>query len=193
MSTPVPVADLVAPVELGVGDRHRAWIRAGCVALATLIYLCWWTSYAVNGLSAYGRFDQLDPGEVAVVKGAEFHLTSLVQTDALTNSITGDRVAPAPNIVWLVADIEVTRRSDPDYFYCSFEVLGPDRRTWEDDSLGVSREIENSCDKDSAPIGHTVAVEAVFQIPERYVDQLAGVGVIDDGSRTPEPVMVPAP
>ena len=72
-------------------------------------------------------------------------------------------------------------------------MLGPDRRTWEDDSLGVSREIENSCDKDSAPIGHTVTVEAVFQIPERYVDRLAGVGVIDDGSRTPEPVMVPAP
>jgi hypothetical protein len=94
--------------------------------------------------------------------------------------------------VWLVADIEVTRRSDPEYFYCSFEVLGPDRRTWEDDSLGVSREVGSSCNKDSAPIGRTIQVQVVFQIPVRYVDQLAGVAVVDAGSRAARPVLVPA-
>jgi len=162
------------------------------MVLATLIYLCWWTSYAVNGLIAYGRYDQLAPGEIAMAKGAEFRLTSLVQSDALVNSITDDVVAPAANTVWLVADIEVTRRSDPEYFYCSFAVLGPERRTWEDDDLGVSRELDSSCNKESAPIGQAIRVEAVFQIPVRYVDQLAGVVVVDSASRDADQVLVPA-
>lgn len=191
MSAPTPVADLVAPTGRGSRSRRLAWLRAGCAVLATLIYLCWWSSYAVNGLVAYGRFHQLAPGETAVAKGAEFRLTNLVQTDALVNSITGEVVAPAPNTVWLVADIEVTRRSDPENFYCSFEILGPDRRTWEDDSLAASREISSFCDKESAPIGRTIQVEAVFEIPMRYVDQLAGVAVVDSGTRTARQVLVP--
>ena len=191
MSAPAPVADVVAPAPRLRGDRRRAWLRAGCAFLATLVYLCWWTSYAVNGLTAYGRFHQLEPGATAVAKGAEFRLTSLVQTDELKNQTTGESVAPASNTVWVVAEIEVTRRADPEYFYCSFAILGPDRRTWEDDGSSASRDMDDSCDKESAPIGKTIPIEVVFQIPSRYVDQLGGVVVIDDGSRAARLVMVP--
>jgi hypothetical protein len=186
------VADIVAPARPGPGSRRRAWLRAGCVLLVTLIYLCWWTTYAVNGLTVYGRYDQLAPGTPASVMGAEFRLTSLVQSDELTNQITDEIVAPAPNTVWVVGRVEVVRQVETDFFLCSFSMLGPDRRVWEKDSSFVSRDLDSFCDEESAPLGKPIQVEAVFQIPVRYADQLAGLVVADGTSREARPVLVPA-
>ena len=185
-----PAVDAVAPARRGADSRRQAWLRAGCVFLVVLIYLCWWTTYAVNGLTAYGRYRQLDPGTPASAMGAQFRLTSLVQTDELTNQITDEIVPPTPNSVWVVARVEVVRQVETDFFLCSFSVLGPDRRVWEKDSGFVSRDITSFCDEESAPLGRPIQVEAVFQIPVRYADQLAGVVVVDAGSREARPVMV---
>ena len=138
---PTPVVDIVAPARRGTGSRRQAWLRAGCVFLVVLIYLCWWTTYAVNGLTVYGRYRQLEPGVPASAMGAEFRLTSLVQTDELTNQITDEILPPMPNSVWVVARVEVVRQVESDFFLCSFSLLGPDRRVWEKDSGFVSRDI----------------------------------------------------
>lgn len=194
MSAPrTPVADIVAPTRGGAVNRGRAWLRAGCVLLATLIYLCWWTTYAVNGLTVYGRYHQLEPGAPASVMGAEFRLTSLVQSDELTNQITDEIVAPAANTVWVVARVDVVRQTETDFFLCSFSLLGPDRRIWEKDSSFVSRDLDSFCDEESAPLGRPIQVEAVFQVPVRYAGQLAGLVVVDGTSRDARPVLVPAP
>ena len=188
---PTPVVDIVAPARRGTGSRRQAWLRACCVFLVVLIYLCWWTTYAVNGLSVYGRYRQLEPGVPASAMGAEFRLTSLVQTDELTNQITDEILPPMPNSVWVVARVEVERHVESDFFLCSFSLLGPDRRVWEKDSGFVSRDISSFCDEESAPLGRPIQVETVFQIPTRYVDQLAGLVVNDGASRDARPVMVP--
>ena len=188
---PTPVVDIVAPARRGTGSRRQAWLRAGCVFLVVLVYLCWWTTYAVNGLSVYGRYRQLEPGVPASAMGAEFRLTSLVQTDELTNQITDEILPPMPNSVWVVARVEVERQVESDFFLCSFSLLGPDRRVWEQDSGFVSRDISSFCDEESAPLGRPIQVETVFQIPTRYVDQLAGLVVNDGASRDARPVMVP--
>lgn len=192
MSAPAtPVVDIVAPVRHGSGSRRQAWLRAGCVFLVALIYLSWWTTYAVNGLSVYGRYRQLEPGAPASAMGAQFRLTSLVQTDELTNQITDEIVPPTANTVWVVARVEVVRQVESDFFLCSFSLLGPDRRVWEKDSGSVSRDVSSFCDEESAPLGTPVTVETVFQIPTRYLGQLAGVAVVDGTSRQARPVMVP--
>lgn len=191
MSASTPVVDIVAPDRSGPGSRRRAWLRAGCVFLVVLIYLCWWTTYAVNGLSAYGRYRQLEPGAPASVMGAEVRLTSLAQTSRLVNSITDEISSPPANTVWLVARVEVVRRTESEFFLCSFSVLGPERRIWEKDSGFVSRDTDSFCDEESAPLGRPIQVEAVFQVPVRYVDQLAGVVVDDATSREARQVLVP--
>ena len=121
-----PVADAVAPPETGPGRRRRAWLRAGCVLLAVAVYLSLWTAYALNGLTSHGRYRQYAAGAPVDAMGAEFRLVSLVQTTQLTNSITGEITSPPVNAVFLVARVDVVRRSDDPDLFCSFAILGPE-------------------------------------------------------------------
>ncbi len=104
-----PLADAVAPPGTGPGRRRSAWLRAGCVLLVVAIYLSLWTAYALNGLTAHGRYRQYDPGVPVTAMGAEFRLVSLVQTTQLTDSSTGDISVPPVNAVFLVARVDVVR------------------------------------------------------------------------------------
>jgi hypothetical protein len=185
------VADRVAPPETGPGRRRRAWLRAACVLLAVAVYLSLWTAYALNGLSDYGRYRQYAAGTPVDSMGAEFRLVSLVQTSQLTNSITGEISSPPMNAVYLVARIDVVRRSDDPGLFCSFAILGPGRRTWEPNTDYVSRDQSSSCRREEMPIGRPVPLEVIFQVPERYVGELAGVAVNDPVSRAARPVLTP--
>lgn len=191
LEQPTADADLLLPDRSDAGSRRAAWLRAGCVILAVAIYLCLWTAYALNGLTAYGRYRQLDPGVSAQSMGAEFRLVSLVQTTQLTNQSTEEVASPPPNAVWLIARIDVTRRTQEDFFVCTFEVLGPDRRTWEPDSAFVSRDRKSTCAADT-PIGQVTPLEVIFQVPERYLGEIAGVAIDDGTSREAIPVLVAA-
>ena len=107
--------------------------------------------------------------------GAEFRLVSLVQTTQVTDSSTGDISVPPVNAVFLVARVDVVRRSaDPDLF-CSFAILGPERRTWEPNTDYVSRDLNSRCPREEMTIGQPWPVEVIFQVPESYVGELAGV------------------
>ncbi|HEY5783788.1 MAG TPA: hypothetical protein VIT65_03335 [Microlunatus sp.] len=188
-----PIADAVAPPEKGpAGRRRRAWLRAGCVLLVVAVYLSLWTAYALNGLTSHGRYRQYEAGAPASAMGAEFRLVSLVQTTQLTNSITGEISAPPANAVFLVARLDVVRRSDDPDLFCSFAILGPDRRNWEPNTAYVSRGLDSTCPReDMPPLGRTLPLEVIFQVPERYVGDLAGVAVDDPVSRGVRPVLTP--
>ena len=129
------LADAVAPPATGPGRRRDAWLRAACVLLAVAIYLSLWTAYALNGLTSHGRYRQYDAGAPVTAMGAEFRLVSLVQTTQLTESGTGDIYTPPVNAVFLVARVDVVRRSDDPDLFCSFAILGPGRRAWEPNTV----------------------------------------------------------
>lgn len=183
------MSELVAPA-VGGPDRRRAWWRAGCVLLAVVVYLSVWTTYAIYGLADYGRFAQQPPGATVTSMDADFTLVSLVQTTQVTNAITDEIVRPAPNAVWVVARIDVVRHAAGDSFFCDFQVLGPDRRVWGPAGNHISRDTESLCLTEMAvgPVHHR---EVIFEIPERYVGDLAGVVVNDPVSRAARPVLVP--
>ena len=186
-----PLADAVAPPGAGPGPRRSAWLRAACVLLVVAIYLSLWTAYALNGLTSHGRYRQYDPGVPVTAMGAEFRLVSLVQTTQVTDSSTGDISVPPVNAVFLVARVDVVRRSaDPDLF-CSFAILGPERRTWEPNTDYVSRDLNSRCPLEEMTIGQPWPVEVIFQVPESYVGELAGLAVNDPVSRAVRPVLTP--
>ena len=186
-----PLADAVAPPDQGPGRRRGAWLRATCVLLAVAVYLSLWTAYALNGLTSYGRYRQYDPGVPVTAMGAEFRLVSLVQTTEVTDASTGDISRPPVNAVFLVARVDVVRRTDDPDLFCSFAILGPDRRTWEPNTDYVSRDLGSSCPRGEMAIGRTWPVEVIFQVPERYVGDLAGLAVNDPVSRAVRPVLTP--
>jgi MFS family permease len=96
------------------------------------------------------------------------------------------------NAVFLVARIDVVRRTDDPDLYCSFAILGPDRRRWEPNTVYISRDLDDSCPRDKrAPLGRTQPLEVIFQVPERYVGELAGVAIDDPISRDVRPVLTP--
>jgi hypothetical protein len=185
-----PVGPYRSTVEQ-VGRRRRAWLRAACVFLAAGVYLNIWTTYALHGLTEYGRYVQHEPGASAVAMGAEFRLVSLVQTTEVTNSITDEIELPPANAVWLVARLEVVRHTEEEDLFCSFQVLGPQRRIWKPSSNYISRTESSSCDVETMELGRGYPLEVIFEIPQRYVGDLAGVVVNDPVSRGARPVLMP--
>lgn len=176
---------------VGGADRRTAWLRAGCVLLAVAVYLSVWCTYAIYGLTDYGRFAQQKAGATVTSMNADFTLVSLVQTFQVTNSITDEIVRPAPNAVFVVAKIDVVRHAAADNFFCDFQVLGPERRIWGPAGTYISREAESLCLNDEMPVGPVHHREVIFEVPERYVGELAGVVVNDPASRAARPVLVP--
>jgi len=186
-----PVADAVAPPDTGPGRRRRAWLRAGCMLLAVAVYLSLWTAYALNGLTSHGRYHQYAAGAPVDAMGAEFRLVSLVQTTQLTNSITREITSPPVNAVFLVARVDVVRRTDDPDLFCSFAILGPGRRSWGPNTDYVSRDLGSSCPREEMTLGQPWPVEVIFQVPEKYVGDLAGLAVNDPVSRAVRPVLTP--
>lgn len=174
-----------------VDQRRRAWLRACCVILAVLTYLNVWSIVAIQGLTDYGRYTQLEPGEPARAMGAEFRLISLVQTTQLVNAITHTVEPPANNAVWVVARVDVVRQDPDESLYCNFQLLGPNRRSWKESCTYVSRTLERSCTMATMEVGRSYPLEITFEIPERYVDELVGVVVEDSAVRGVRQVLVP--
>ncbi|GAA3703301.1 hypothetical protein GCM10022204_20700 [Microlunatus aurantiacus] len=174
-----------------IPGRRRAWLRAACVLVAVAVYLNVWTTYALYGLTEYGRYTQQQPGASTTAMGAEFRLVSLVQTTELVNSVTEEVASPSVNAVWVVARVDVVRRTEDPNLLCVLEILGPGRRVWEPNRDYVSRDGNSTCTLAEMPLGSTWPLEIVFQVPEKYAGELAGVAVNDPVSRSARPVLVP--
>lgn len=174
--------------------RRRAWLLACCAFLAVLAYLVGWIAYATNGLTALGRLDQRPPGASGYAYGAEYRLLSLTRTLQIRDQDDdqGRSETATAGASWVVAEIEVTRREDvPDYF-CTFELVGPDRRRWDPDPPLVTRTTTSFCKAEELPLGRPGTVEVVFEIPDAFLDRIYGVAVPDTRTREATPVIRPA-
>ena len=173
--------------------RRRAWLLAGCAALLVLTYLVGWTAYAANGLTALGRLEQLPPGAPGSSYGAEYRVRSLTVTAEIRDQNSPDRSeVAAPGASWVVAEIEVIRRDEVPDYYCSFELVGPDRRRWDPDGPLVTRTTTSFCKAEELPLGRPGRVEVIFEIPDVFLDRIYGVAVPDARSRKATPVIRPA-
>lgn len=172
-------------------DRRRAWLLAGCAGLLVLIYLLGWTAYAANGLVILGRQRQLDPGQIATVRGADFRVLGLRQTKVARDDDSDRFEAPVEGASWVVVDVEVTRRQDVPDFYCGFVLAGPDRRRYEPDAPAVTRLLPSTCRAEELPLGQPRRVEVFFVVPDRFLDRIYGLAVVDSSSREPTQVLRP--
>ena len=69
--------------------------------------------------------------------------------------------------------MELTKQSPGDSFLGGFAAVGPDRRIWEGSRPYVERTAKH-CDDDEIVVGQPYSFEAIFMVPQRYADQLAG-------------------
>lgn len=173
--------------------RRRAWLLTGCVVLMVITYLLGWTAYAANGLVIMGRLQQLAPGETAVQRGAEHRPLRLVRTQEVLPFEYGEPAVAGTGATWVIAEIEVTRREAVPEFYCVFTLVGPDRRRWEPSPPSLQRRLPSSCQEEEMPIGQPYRVEVIFSIPDRFLNQIYGVGLTDPTSRKPTLVLRPPP
>ncbi len=171
--------------------RRRAWWLTGCAALMVLTYLLGWTAYAANGLVILGRLQQLEPGEPAIRRGAEHRLLRLTRTLDVRDSDGGEPGISGANASWVIAELEVTRRAAVPDFYCLFTLVGPDRRRWEPSPPSVQRTLPNSCREEEMLMGKPHRIEVIFAIPDRFLNQIYGVGVTDPTTRQATVVLRP--
>lgn len=153
-----------------------------------LIYVVWWVTYA--GTHQGERFTQLPPGRAAESADATIALNSLIQAPELVDAKGGEPLAPDPGAVWVVAEMEVTRHRVGDAFPCGFAAVGPEGRMWEGSRPYVERAVK-TCDDDEFVVGQPYRFEAIFMVPQRYADQLAGVAPIDNSTAERSPVLAP--
>ena len=157
-------------------------------ATLVLIYVVWWATYASTHQGE--RFTQLPPGRPAESADATITLLSLVQAPELVDAKGGDPVSTDPGAVWVVAGVEITKHRAGDQFLCGFAAIGPERRIWEGSSPYVERAV-NNCDEDEMVVGQPYPFEAIFMVPQRYADQLAGIAPIDHSTAKRASILVP--
>jgi len=174
-----------------LSPRRRSWLWLTCAAALVLIYLTLWTLYSTTHLSSFGRYEQLDPGASTRQFDADFRLLSLVKTETLVGG-DGDPQRASADAVWVVANLEVVRRSKDPNFLCLTELLGPDHRAWERTTLlDVTRSQPMFCDNEELAVGSPFRFEAIFEIPARDAETLYGVVVVNPVDSTPEQVLAP--
>lgn len=173
-----------------LAPRRRAWLWTACAACLVLSYLVAWSVYSRNHLPDYTRYRQLPPGAVASSSGADIGLVGLMHSQEL--SVTeGRSPAGAAGAVWVVATLQVVPRSPTAHPTCSVELLGPDGRTWQEATVSAVRPLPTYCAKVTLHPGQPLRVEKIFEVPERYADQIYGVALPGDGGGQPSQVLTP--
>jgi hypothetical protein len=170
--------------------RRRAWLQTAVVALLVSIYLVGWTVYATTHTGE--RYRQLPPGAAGTRADAEVRLLSLTLTERLLDSGGGDPQVAEAGSTFVVAELELTQRRPAELVSCTADLLGPDQRLWERDVLGVQVQRPTpTCDSGDVVVGRPYRFEAVYVIPARFADRLAGVALTDHSTAGRTQVLQP--
>lgn len=180
----------VVPAALARSPRRRAWLGFGVVALATLIYLTGWSTWA--HVHTAERHVLLPPGAAGSRGGAEFRLLSLVRSTELADSAGGPPQVADAGATFVVAEVEVVRRREDGPFLCAVDLLGTGGRVWSASLLQVQRAV-SSCRDDEVATGRPYRFESVFLVPGRDADALVGVALTDHSGGRRSPVLRPPP
>jgi hypothetical protein len=167
----------------------RTTLFVTAVAAMVLVYLLWWTTYAEIHIE--GRYTQRPAGATGKVGGTSIRLLSLTRSPLLADQKSGGPPDKAsPGTTWVVADLEGLQRPGAPKLLCTFELIGPAGRAWENQGFLFDRSMP-SCTLSEFPPGTPVRFEEVFLVPERFADQLVGVALVDHSVARRTPVVVP--
>jgi hypothetical protein len=166
----------------------RTVLATTVVGCLVALYLLWWTSYA--GIHFNPRFAQQTPGVPGKVGGTSIRVLSLTRSDLLGQQAYGSEPKQAsPGATWVVAELEAVQQPGAPIFYCTLELMGPDRRHW--DNASSSGRTMPDCDTDELKSGRPLRFETIFLVPDRFADQIAGVALMDPTVADRVPVITP--
>lgn len=170
--------------------RLRAWLAAAVAVLLVLVYLSVEWTYASAHLPP-NRFDPVAPGGTGRSRDADFRLVSLRRTDQWGLDDDGNPASPEPGAVWVVAELQVTPRRDPQLLLCTSSLVATDGRSWKAEDLPPEQKgAPCPSDTDDVQVGRTYSFVEGFQVPENEADHLAGIG-IETFSWRAEPLLRP--
>ena len=169
--------------------RTRAWLSALGAALLVMLYVVVELVYSSTHLPP-PRYEPVAPGQSALVRGAEFRVLSLRQTERWGTDGTQPG-SPEPGAVWVVAQLEVTPREKRDYLLCTMDLVTTEGRAWDPIGSGPVAEGESCApEPDAVQIGTTYPFVLGFEVPASDVGKVAGLAVDTYGWR-PYPLLRP--
>lgn len=172
-------------------DRRRSWLILVLAAGLVFSYLIVWTTY--SAAHTYPRYRQLAPGvgATSMSNPERYRVLGMTETTTLMSS-DGDSARAGSHEVWVIASVEVTIDRREQYVGCDLRLLGPGGRLWESPLDPPQRKAPTFCDGADVKPGVPYAYEQLFQIPDRYADQLLGLVLVNDLSGAPSVVIAPA-
>lgn len=176
-SSPPPTTPAPAARAAGLDPtRARAWLTALAAALLVMLYVVVELVYSSTHLPP-DRYDPVPAGASAEVRGAEFRVLTLRQTN-YWGTDGGEPASPDPGAVWVVAQLEVTPTEKRDYLLCTMNLVATDGRAWEPVSIGPTHEGESCApEPENALVGTTYPFVLGFQVPAAEVDKVAGLAL----------------
>ena len=118
-------------------------------------------------------------------------MLSLTRSDQLTEvDPARPPKIPDPGAVWIVAELEAVRHDEASEFLCQTEVVGPQGVRWEPADVYVERSVPR-CDSSELGWASRYRFEALYMVPRRYADQLAGIALPDRSTAARTPVIRP--
>lgn len=160
-------------------DWHLTWGRrtwTGRTWLVLVLMLGLAVGYSLSW-STYVRlnteliYHQQPPGASAEWDGVTFRVTEIKREAKVDAGFDSDGTA-LEGSTWVTVVLEVAGPNTADVTgRCRLELLGPDGQTWEQEWLADDR--PDSCDEETGP--GPAPVYLTYQVPDEYVDQLAGV------------------
>ena len=141
-----------------------------------LLYVLWWTTYVATHVEQ--RYTQRPPGDAGHIGGTSIKVLSLTSSVLLADEkYDGPAEAAEPGAVWVVAVLEATQEPGARSSSAPWSCSGPDGRRWDKES-NVTRTLPY-CAGDVVKPGAPVRFETIYQVPERFVGQIAGVALLD--------------
>lgn len=131
---------------------------------------------------------RVSTGAVEVATGARYTVASLTQQDVLVERDGATR-QPLAGTVWVVAAVDYDATTVTSETYSCQIVLWAGQDQWDPDFAYRPPQPQRTlCERGTT--GHAVAA---FQVPQRYVDQVDGVGVNNPGGEIYDVVIAARP
>ena len=181
MTATAPTA-VAHPVPL----RPLLFVLAPCCLVA--LYLITWWAYAFTHLEH--RYVQLDSRRGVRVRGDDDPGAEHDLRRAARRCERGRAEQPVAGATWVVAELEAQQAEGAAEFFCTFELLGPNGRTWKSEFPRTERAVP-ACQGDDIKPGSPHRFEVVFQVPLADADQLSGITREDPDRPTRTPVLSP--
>ena len=187
MSYQAPTQESRPALWTRLSKRNQSWLLAVCAFFLVGIYLSVWSVYAATHLE--DRYEQLPAGDGA--RSADLQLRVLsMKTSETIGTTEGEPEIALANSTFVFAEIELVASVKEDYYLCSLQLVGPDKRTWGPYGYYSERALPNLCNSDDVKLGEPYLYEAIYQVPTRYVGNLYGLAI---EPYTGEPQMVISP